>query len=142
MQSCQQTRQQVTNHERQAMFYQQAADAYSDMMDRSDRWHDAEEATYHEVMSACETGGVCDPFPPAPHYVMVRDWQTKLMRHQSLGDTLVETLDYRHDFSAEILVQIILDAARGNNVQDAAHKAVDRMARIYAEYNTPEPYDE
>ena len=27
------------------MFYQQAADAYSAMMDRSGRWHDAEEAT-------------------------------------------------------------------------------------------------
>ena len=122
--------------------YVAAGNAYSAMMDSSDRWHDAEEATYHEVMAACETGGVCDPFPPAPHYVMVRDWQTKLMRHQSIGDALVETLDYKHDFNAEILVQIILDAARGNNVQAAAHKAIDRMARIYAEYNTPEPCDE
>lgn len=123
------------------MFYQQAADAYDKMISHSDRWHDAEEATYHDFLAACETGGVCDPFPPAPHYVMVRDWQSKLMRHQSLGDALVETLDY-NDFSAENLVQIILEAARGNDVQAAAQKALDRMARIYAEYNTPEPCDE
>ena len=118
--------------------YVAAGNAYSRSLEASDRQLNAEEATYAELMSACQEEGarITDTFPRSPEKIIC-DFYTKKYRPKSLGETLAETLDYKRDFSNEQLVQIIINAANGQDVQSQAWLALDQMARIHAEYNTP-----
>ncbi len=122
-----------------------AAAYYEPRFAAADMQAKAEQAAGAALMAACRSGNVNALATFAP---MVKDFEAarKLqdvkapvpMRYQTLSEVMQDALDYTHGPCMSEAMQLLLNLAYGNNLENTQHQAqllIERIKEAFVQYN-------